>query len=59
MLLVLGWFNDRSDGAILVLGFLLGARLVESLQTFSCVGASVWQFSPVSDADELRLILDA
>ena len=42
MLLVLGWFSDGSDGAILLLGFLLGARFVERLETVSCAGASVW-----------------
>ena len=53
-LLVLGLFNDRSVGAIL-----LGARFVERLETASCAGASVWSFPPATNADELCLILDA
>ena len=55
----LGWFSDESDGAILLLGFLLGASFVESLETVSCAGALLWSFSSASDADELSLILDS
>ena len=55
----LGWFGDRSGGAILFLEFLLGATFVERRETVSCAGASIWSFSMASDADELSLILDA
>ena len=37
----------------------MGARFVERREIVSSAGASVWSFSLASDADELRLILEA
>ena len=52
----LGGFSDVSDGAILLVRFLLRIGFVEGPGTILCDGALVWSFSVASDADELSLI---
>ena len=47
----LGWFSDGFDSAILLLLFLMSVGFVERLESISWAGASVWSFSPASDAD--------
>ena len=53
-----GW-QSYSPSSLDVLGFLLGARFVERLETVSCVGGIAWSFSQAPDANELSLIPDA